>query len=289
MLKQQKREIANLISASPPKVEEAHIRTETLIREDNTIEAYEILKLSCELLVERLKLISSTKTCPADLVSTIQTLIWASARVDIAEFTDISKQFKTKYGKQFYEDAMNNTDNVLNERVFVKLSVQPPSAGLVQAYLEKIAQEFEVDWAPVDNKYDASRPVPPPTGYSIPAASGSGLGGVVYASDARYANGSEAGVGYANGSEAGVAYAPPAPGAYAVAGPAAGDFKGLEAPPPSGGAIPPPIIDAEIYIPPAPGQPPRPNAPKDGGGNDDDDDDDGDLQDLKAKFAQLKK
>eukprot|EP00586_Coscinodiscus_wailesii_P022736 CAMPEP_0172494622 /NCGR_PEP_ID=MMETSP1066-20121228/51468_1 /TAXON_ID=671091 /ORGANISM="Coscinodiscus wailesii, Strain CCMP2513" /LENGTH=234 /DNA_ID=CAMNT_0013265733 /DNA_START=174 /DNA_END=875 /DNA_ORIENTATION=+ len=202
LLKQQKREIAQLLAASPPKEEEARIRTESLIREDNTIEAYEILKLSCELLVERLKLITSQKTCPADLVPTIQTLIWASNRVDISEMNEIRKQFKAKYGKQFYEDAMNNTDNVLNERVFVKLSVQPPSSGLVQAYLEKIAEEFEVDWEPKNpvTKRNAAEPTPPPNGFSVPPAPGSGLQpDIMYTSDVRYDDGRGGGDGGGGG------------------------------------------------------------------------------------------
>ena len=57
-MKQQMREIAKLLSEEPnPKEEKARIRAEALIRDDGTIEAYEILQLSCELICERIKLI----------------------------------------------------------------------------------------------------------------------------------------------------------------------------------------------------------------------------------------
>jgi len=179
LLKQQKREIANLLVEDPPKEEKARIRAESLIREDNTIEAYEILQLSCELLAERLQLISSTEGCPPDLVGTISSLIWASNRVDITELVEIKKQFKLKYGKKFEEDAMMNAGGVINERILVKLSVQPPSAMLVQAYLQKIAEEFEVDWKPQQqlNMDQLNAPMEAPIGYSVSVASGSGLGG----------------------------------------------------------------------------------------------------------------
>lgn len=305
IMKQQKRDIAQLLSHAPPKEEEARIRTESLIREDNTIEAYEILKLSCELLVERLKLISSQKTCPADLVGTVQTMIWASGRVDIAEMNEIRKMFKSKYGKQFYEDAMNNVDGVLNERVFAKLSVQPPSAALVNAYLEKIAQEFDIDWSPPPSaktpSNDLAQPMPAPSGYSIPAAQGSGYGAAhhipIYAGDARLDTDNDGGAAAASttsglgmGSVAGGGGAS-APGAYSMPGP-----------PPGGkpnGSVPPPVVDADIYIPPSPTTAPGSGVQPRGlngtttnnnrNDDDDDDEDDDDLNDLKAKFAQLKK
>ena len=76
-MKQQMREIASLLSESPPKEEKARIRAEALIRDDNMIEAYEILQLNCELLSERVNFINSEKSCPEDLKSCITTLIWS--------------------------------------------------------------------------------------------------------------------------------------------------------------------------------------------------------------------
>lgn len=78
LMKQQMREISKLLDESPPKEEKARIRAEALIRDDGVVEAYEILQLTCELLGERIKLISSEKACPDDLKSSISTLVWAS-------------------------------------------------------------------------------------------------------------------------------------------------------------------------------------------------------------------
>lgn len=179
LMKQQMREIAKLLSESPPKEEKARIRAEALIRDDGTVEAYEILQLSCELVAERIKLITASKFCPEDLTSTIATLIWASTRVDIKELVDVRKQFRVKYGKKFDTAALNNENGVLNERIVAKLSVQPPTAFLVQTYLEKIVDQFEVNWKPV-NKIAAEQlaaPMAAPVGYSVQVAPGTGLGG----------------------------------------------------------------------------------------------------------------
>ena len=177
LMKQQIREIAKLLAEEPPKEEKARIKAEALIRDDNTVEACEILALSCELLAERISLISHSKTCPDDLISSISTLLWASFVVDIPELIEIRKQFRYKYGKQFESDALQNVGGVINERVAAKLSVQPPSAYLVQTYLERIADEHEVKWKPkkVLTAENMAEPMVAPVGYSVQTGAGSGL------------------------------------------------------------------------------------------------------------------
>jgi hypothetical protein len=178
LLKQSMREIAVMLAEEPPKEEKAKIRAEALIRDDNLIEAYEILQLQCELLHERIKLLEFSKECPGDLIPVVSTLMWASQRIDIPELVLIRKQFRAKYGKKFEEAAMLNRGKILNDRVVAKLSVEPPAAYLIQTYLERICEQFEVDWSP-KVRLTAEQMVEPmaaPVGYSVVAAQGTGLG-----------------------------------------------------------------------------------------------------------------
>lgn len=168
-----------MLAEDPPKEEKARIRAEALIRDDQLIEAYEILMLECELLHERIKLITYSKHCPHDLVGVISTLIWASHRVDIPELLLIRKQFVAKYGKIFEDNAMRNEHGMLNDRVVSKLSIEPPPAYLVQSYLEKICEQYGVDWTPSYRltANDMIEPMKPPDGYSIlPSSTGTGYG-----------------------------------------------------------------------------------------------------------------
>lgn len=180
LLKQNMRAAAVLLAEDPPKEEKARIKAEALIRDDNLIEAYDILSMQCELLSERIKLIEYSKECPPDLVSTVATLIYAAPRVDIPELVTVRKQFRAKYGKKFEEAALTNEGGILNERVLTKLSVQPPAAYLVQTYLERICEQFEVDWSPVVKltAEQMGEPMAPPVGYSVQMAQGTGLGPV---------------------------------------------------------------------------------------------------------------
>lgn len=313
LMKQNMREIAKLLGDN--KEESARIKAEALIRDDGTIEAYEILQLTCDLLFERIKLISSSKTCPEDLKSSIATLIWASDRVDIKELNEIRKQFKSKFGKQFDTDAIENKGDICNDRIVAKLSVQPPTAFLVQTYLEKIADQFGVDWQPA-NKLQADQlaePMAAPVGYSVQVAPGTGL--VAYPADTSGlgTNGGGGGADFGGGL-------PPAVGTGAggqtqgqddvseMGGSIAGEASVASAAPSAslsasatstgnGGKkkdklddIPvAQVIEADIYIPPAPGAGRVGATDSEAGGEDSKPSADDDFDELQARFNNLKR
>lgn len=171
ILKQNKREIATLLAESPkPKEEKARIRAESVARDEYTIEAHEILQLNCDLLAERIKFITASKTCPPEMESCIGTLIWSCGRVDIPELEEIKKQFKLKYGKKFILKAENNEGGIVNERVMARLSIVPPSTAVIRSYMGKIAEEYEVKWEP--SAQLSSNNADTTNGYSIPVAYG---------------------------------------------------------------------------------------------------------------------
>jgi len=290
LMKQNMREISQLLAKN--KEESARIKSEALIRDDGTIEAYEILQLSCDLLFERIKLISTSSKCPEDLKSTIATLIWASNRVDIKELGEIREQFRKKFGKQFDADAFENKNNMCNERIVAKLSVQPPTAFLVQTYLEQIADQFQVDWKPANRlKADEmAEPMAAPVGYSVKIAPGSGL--VAYAAPVPLPSSPDAadesvavssvavGGGNDDMSEMGMSVGPP-PAAAAAAEDSSvisgnSDKKSKYDDIPVAQVVQP---EEDIYIPPAPGAT----------GSDSKPPADDDFDDLQARFNNLKK
>uniref|UniRef100_A0A7S1C0S0 IST1 homolog n=1 Tax=Corethron hystrix TaxID=216773 RepID=A0A7S1C0S0_9STRA len=185
-----RRQIATLLSESPPKEEKAKIRAEALVREEWTLEAYDILELQCDIIGERIRLIESSKECPEDLVSTIATVIWASSVIDVPELKEVRKQFRLKYGGKFEEAALSDSSGLVNSRVKKKLGVHPPSAGIVLTYLNEVCREYSVEWEsistlPTENEEaerrgdkievsqwpgstEMAKPTAPPTGYSVP-------------------------------------------------------------------------------------------------------------------------
>ena len=141
-----KKEIATMLAEG--KDEKASIRAESLIREDFTIEALEILDMLCDLCHERIKYISSNENCPADMKQAVCTLIYAASRIDVQELGEVKSQFSWKYGSKFIKAAEENVEQSVNERIVKKLSVVPPSAYMVQGYLINLSKEYELGWKP---------------------------------------------------------------------------------------------------------------------------------------------
>lgn len=174
-VKHQKKEVAALLSDK--KDEKARIRVEHIIRDDFLIEAYEILELLCELLHERIKQISTGKECPVDLKETVFSLVWAASNCDVSELQEVKKQLIRKYGSEFFKVLEEDPSQVVNTRLFNKLSYQPPGRLLVNRYLMEIADVYKVDWIPPVEceAVDEEAPYSTPTGFSINMAPGSGL------------------------------------------------------------------------------------------------------------------
>lgn len=148
LMKQNMREVAELLNESPPNESKARLRTEALIHDDHTIEAYEILKEECELLAERVSMIDHYEECPADLVTCVSDLIFAAPRLSIPEMTSVRRQFRKKYGRAFKNRAMSNEGGVLNQNIVSNLALQPPSQTTVNLYMTKICNQHEVNWTP---------------------------------------------------------------------------------------------------------------------------------------------
>ena len=139
-----KREIGDLLNAG--KEDSARVRVEAVLREEATLEAFEVLDLFCELLVVRLPLIESTKDLPADLKEAVATVVYAARRVAdaIPELKEVRAQFAGKYGSQYVaacgEDTTAGACGV-SELAMRKLALAPPSAEARLEALRAVAAE----------------------------------------------------------------------------------------------------------------------------------------------------
>lgn len=136
----------------------ARIRVENIIHTDITVELMEILELYAELLLARAGLLDvrdknvkeGTITANDDtgLEEAAASIIYSAPRLprDVRELGIVRNMLIERFGKEFAIRASENQDNCVPARVADKLKVDPPSAKLVQAYLEEIARTYGVDW-----------------------------------------------------------------------------------------------------------------------------------------------
>lgn len=164
--------MAELLSQS--REASARIRVENIIHTDITVELMEILELYAELLLARAGLLDvrdknvkegllgSTAAAGDDgnsntgLEEAAASIIYSAPRLprDVRELGIVRNMLIERFGKDFAIRANDNTDGIVPTRVSEKLKVDPPSAKLVQAYLEEIARAYGVDWPPNRDEVD---------------------------------------------------------------------------------------------------------------------------------------
>ncbi|CAN6912426.1 hypothetical protein Bca4012_087084 [Brassica carinata] len=145
-IKQLRRELAQLLESG--QIQTALIRVEHVVREEKTVAAYELVSIYCELIVVRLGVIDSQKTCPNDLKEAVASVLYASKRLsDVAELADVVKHFSAKYGKDFVSAAVGlQADSGVSRLLVDKLSVKAPDGPTKNKILKEIATEHNVTW-----------------------------------------------------------------------------------------------------------------------------------------------
>ncbi|KAI7727186.1 hypothetical protein M8C21_026999 [Ambrosia artemisiifolia] len=153
-----KQELAQLLESGQDRT--ARIRVEHVIREEKMVAAYDLIEIYCELIVARLPIIESQKTCPIDLKEAVTSVIFAAPRCsDIQELVDVKKNFTAKYGKEFVSAATELRPDCGVSRMLVeKLSAVPPDVQTKVKVLSAVAEEHNIKWDATSFEEKESKP-----------------------------------------------------------------------------------------------------------------------------------
>ncbi|KAJ4963274.1 hypothetical protein NE237_023213 [Protea cynaroides] len=158
LVKQMRRDVALLLQSGQDAT--ARIRVEHVIREQNIMEANEIVELFCELVVVRLPVIAKQRECPADLKEGIASLIFAAPRCsDLPELLRLRNIFEKKYGKEFVSAATELRPNCgVNRMLIEKLSVRTTTGEVKLKLMKEIAKEYQIDWDTTESEKELLNP-----------------------------------------------------------------------------------------------------------------------------------
>lgn len=145
-LKKDRKAIAQLLADK--KDESARISVENVFSQRKLIRSMEILKLQCELLAARARIIETSDYCPGDLEQAAASIIYCCRRVDIPELVDISKQLAAKFSEEWARNHVNNQSQRVHQLIVQHTEVRPPSFQAVIKELQKIADQYSVTWIP---------------------------------------------------------------------------------------------------------------------------------------------
>ncbi|XP_004289053.1 PREDICTED: IST1 homolog [Fragaria vesca subsp. vesca] len=125
----------------------ARILVEHLTRIQNSLAAYKLIEIFCQLVVERLLIIKKQRQCLPDLKEGVASLIFAAPRYyEIPELMTVKKFFEKKYGKDFVSAANDLRPNCgVSRKMIENLSIKAPSGEAKLKLMKEIAKECSVE------------------------------------------------------------------------------------------------------------------------------------------------
>ena len=142
IIKKKKNEIANCLREN--NLDVAKAKMDSLIREEDYITAYDILSPLLEILKERVTYIITSSECPADLRAQLDSVIYASTRLEFEELFRLRDLIMRKYGSAYIQKAESNIDKLVNINLVEKLKIKPASDAFLTIRLKQLCKEKKI-------------------------------------------------------------------------------------------------------------------------------------------------
>jgi hypothetical protein len=141
-IKKKKQEIAKSLREN--NLDVAKAKMDSLIREEDYITAYDILGPLLEILKERVTYIITSNECPPDLRAQLDSVIYASTRLEFEELLKLRDLIMRKYGSAYIQKAENNVDRLVNINLVEKLKIKPASDAFLTIRLKQLCKEKKI-------------------------------------------------------------------------------------------------------------------------------------------------
>ena len=122
----------------------AKAKMDSIIREEDMMTVYDILTPLCEILKERVTYIITSSECPPDLRAQLDSVMYASTRVEISEFQVLRDLILRKYGTNYLQKADQNVDRLVNVNLVEKLKIKPASDVFLTIRLKQFCKEKKI-------------------------------------------------------------------------------------------------------------------------------------------------
>jgi vacuolar protein sorting-associated protein IST1 len=127
-------------------IELAKAKMETILQLEDMITVYDILGTLFEKIKEKCSYLLYYDKCPEDLRASLDTIIYASCRIEMPEIQTLREHFKQKYGENYIYEASSNRSQLVNINVVEKLRMKVPQEQIIISRLRMLCQEFKIDY-----------------------------------------------------------------------------------------------------------------------------------------------
>ena len=119
----------------------ANNKADNLIKDENYVEVYDILDPILELIKTKCNYIISTTECPEDLRYYLDSLLYATIRLDIDELMTFKDKISKIYGPYYIENAINDKDKKVNKDLIEKLKITTFSDEVIKERQNQLISE----------------------------------------------------------------------------------------------------------------------------------------------------
>ena len=126
--------------------EEKMITTFRNVILEDTITVYDILGPLCEILKERITYLCEAQEVPADIKAQLDTIIYASSRIDVDDLYQLRSLVQRKFGTYYIDAADQNKDGLVNINVVEKLKIKPPVDAFLTIRLKQLCKEKKFNY-----------------------------------------------------------------------------------------------------------------------------------------------
>ena len=144
VIKQKRQEIGKCLKEN--NLDVAKAKMDTLIKDEDIITCYDILGPICEILKEKVTYLLSSNECPPDLRAPLDTLMYASSRLEIEELHKLKNLVTLKYGSMYISKAESNADGLVNVNLIEKLKVKPAAEAFINIRLKQLCKEDKINF-----------------------------------------------------------------------------------------------------------------------------------------------
>ena len=141
MINKNKFEILKYIKENDMK--SANNKTDTLIKDENYVAVYDILDPIFDLIKTKRNYIISTTECPEDLRYYLDSLLYATIRLDIDELMTFKEKITKIYGPYYIEKAINDEDKKVNKDLVEKLKITNFSEEVIKERQNQLLSEYQ--------------------------------------------------------------------------------------------------------------------------------------------------
>ncbi len=119
----------------------AKAKMNNILKGENDIAIYDLIKPLLEILKNNINNILSNKECPVELRAPLDSIIYASKRLEINSLKNFTELINQKYGAEYISKAENNEAKLVNKELVNKLGITVFSDELVMIRIKQLEKE----------------------------------------------------------------------------------------------------------------------------------------------------